>query len=299
MDETINLIASENKLSPLVSEVLKSDFGNRVAEGWIGERVFPGIKYYDEIEQYGMALVRNIFHADFVDIRPISGTMSNMIIFNAFTSPGDTIASISISSGAHISMAGSVPKKVFGLRVLKLPFDKNNFNIDTEKAIMVIKKEKPKLLVLGGSVLLFSQPVKILAEVCKKIGTIVLFDAAHVAGLIAAGMFPNPFDDGADIMTMTLCKTIPGPQHSFILSKNEYAERIKRTTFPGFLSGHHLHETVASIITMEEFKIFGNDYIRQVLLNSKALVYLSMASTCLQKKRVLLKLICFLSIYQI
>jgi len=83
MDETVNLIASENRLSPLVNEVLKSDLGNRVAEGWIGERVFPGIKYYDEIEKYGMDLVRDIFKADFADIRPISGTMANMIVFSA------------------------------------------------------------------------------------------------------------------------------------------------------------------------------------------------------------------------
>ncbi|OJI08972.1 MAG: glycine hydroxymethyltransferase [Candidatus Vogelbacteria bacterium CG10_big_fil_rev_8_21_14_0_10_49_38] len=276
MDETINLIASENKLSPLVNDVLKSDFGNRVAEGWIGERVFPGIKYYDEIEEYGIDLVRKMFKADFVDIRPISGTMANMIIFSAFTRPGDTIASISISSGAHISMAGTGPKKVFGLNVLELPFDQKNFVIDLEGSIKIIRENKPKMLVLGGSVILFSQPVKELVKVCKETGTIVLFDASHVAGLIATGLFPNPFDDGADIITMTVCKTIPGPQHAFILSRDEFAEKIKRTTFPGFLSGHHLHETVASVLSIEELKIFGKDYLKKVLLNAKALAgYLS------------------------
>ena len=91
MDETINLIASENRLSPKIADVLKSDFGNRVAEGWIGERIFPGIKYYDEIEGYGMDLIKNIFHAEFADIRPISGTMANMIIFSVFTSPSDAV----------------------------------------------------------------------------------------------------------------------------------------------------------------------------------------------------------------
>ncbi|PJA89017.1 MAG: glycine hydroxymethyltransferase [Candidatus Moranbacteria bacterium CG_4_9_14_3_um_filter_36_9] len=271
MDETINLIASENRMSPLVADVLRTDFGNRVAEGWIGERVFPGIKYYDEIEKYGMNLVCDMFHADFADIRPISGTMANMIVFSAFTKPGDTIASISISSGAHISMAGTTPRKVFGLNVVEIPFDCENFSINIASAIEVIESAKPKVLVLGGSVLLFSQPIKELVKICKKVGAIILFDAAHVAGLIAAEQYPNPFYDGADIVTMTVCKTIPGPQHAIILSRNEFADRIKKTTFPGFLSGHHLHETVASVLALEEFKIFGKDYARQVLLNAKAL----------------------------
>jgi glycine hydroxymethyltransferase len=271
MDETINLIASENRMSPSISKILESDFGNRVAEGWISERVFPGIKFYDEIEKYGMDLICDMFRSDFVDIRPISGTMANMIVFSAFTKPGDTIASISISSGAHISMAGATPRKIFGLNVVELAFDDKNFTIDIDKSIEILKKSKPKILVLGGSVLLFSQPVKELVKTCKKTGTIVLFDAAHVAGLIAANQFPNPFDDGADIMTMTVCKTIPGPQHAFILSRNDFAEKIKKTTFPGYLSGHHLHETVASVLAMEEIKIFGKDYTQQILRNAKSL----------------------------
>jgi glycine hydroxymethyltransferase len=271
MDETINLIASENRMSPSINKVLSSDFGNRVAEGWIGKRVFPGIKYYDEIEQYGMELVRAMFRAEFADIRPIGGTMANMIVYSAFTKPGDTIASLSISSGAHISMSGAVPRKVFGLNVVELPFDQTNLTIKVEESIKIIEETKPKILVLGGSVILFPQPVKELVEVCKKVGTMVLFDAAHVAGLIAAGEYPNPFDDGVDIMTMTVCKTIPGPQHAFILSREEFSEPIKRTTFPGFLSGHHLHETVASVLVMEEMKKFGKDYARQVLANIKTL----------------------------
>lgn len=197
--------------------------------------------------------------------------MANMIVYSAFTKPGDTIASLSLSSGAHISMAGAVPRKVFGLNVVELPFDQTNLTLKVEESIKIIEETKPKILVLGGSVILFPQPVKALVEVCKKVGTMVLFDAAHVAGLIAAGEYPNPFDDGVDIMTMTVCKTIPGPQHAFILSREELSEPIKRTTFPGFLSGHHLHETVASVLVMEEMKKFGNDYAKQVLVNVKTL----------------------------
>lgn len=168
-------------------------------------------------------------------------------------------------------MSGAVPRKVFGLHVVELPFDQNNFTIKLKESIKIIEETRPKILVLGGSVILFSQPVKELVEICKRVGTIVLFDAAHVAGLIAVGEYPNPFDDGVDVMTMTVCKTIPGPQHAFILSRSEFSESIKRTTFPGFLSGHHLHETVASVLVMEEIKKFGKEYAQQILANAKTL----------------------------
>lgn len=271
MNETINLIASENRLSPIVENILKSDFNNRVAEGWIGERLFPGLKYYDEIEKYGIKVISKMFNADFVDLRPISGTMANMVIYSAFTKPGDDVLSISISSGAHISMAGSLPKKVFHLKMHYLSFNNLSYKINLKDSIKLIHKIKPKLLILGGSVLLFPQPIKKLSIEMKKIGGLVLFDASHVAGLIAGGVYPNPLDEGADIMTLTTCKTIPGPQHAFILAKDKFADIIKKTTFPSFLSGHHLHETVASIVAMEEFRQFGKAYAKQVVRNSKAL----------------------------
>lgn len=271
MNETINLIASENKLSPTAEYCLGTDFGNRVAEGWMGERLFPGLKYYDQIEKYGMELVKSMYNAEFVDIRPISGTIANAIVYTAFTSPGDTILTISINSGAHVSMAGGTPKKVFKLNVEYLPFNTSTYNIDIDKSVEIIQQLKPKMIVLGGSVLLFPQPVKEISAIAKKVKSLVLFDASHVAGLIAGGCYPNPLEEGADIVTMTTCKTIPGPQHAFILSKEEYGESIKRTTFPALHSGHHLNETVASIITMEEFKQFGKQYSEQVIKNAQTL----------------------------
>ncbi len=154
-----------------------------------------------------------------------------------------------------------------------LPFNNLNYKINLRDSIKLIHKIKPKLLVLGGSVLLFPQPVKKLSIEMKKIGGLVLFDASHVAGLIAGGVYPNPLDEGADIMTLTTCKTIPGPQHAFILAKDKFADIIKKTTFPSFLSGHHLHETVASIVVMEEFRKFGKTYVKQVVHNSKTLAH--------------------------
>lgn len=271
MGETISLIASENVMSPNVERALTSDMGNRVAEGWIDGRYFPGIEYYDAIEKQAMKDLAKMFSADFVDPRPLSGTMANMIVYSAFTEPGDTIMTLSIPSGAHVSMAGSAPKKVFHLKVEHLEINQETFEIDIKRSIAKINNIKPKLLILGGSVLLFQQPIRQLSAVVHKYGGIVLFDASHVAGLIAGGVHKNPLLQGADIMTMTTCKTIPGPQHAFIFSKRPFSEPIKKTTFPAFVSGHHLHETVSAFLACEEFRIFGKAYIKQVVKNAQHL----------------------------
>ncbi|EHQ43186.1 serine hydroxymethyltransferase [Myroides odoratus] len=271
MSQTINLIASENLLSPLAKNCLISDLGNRVAEGWIGERIFPGIKYYDEIEQIGIDIVKQMFCCDFVDLRPISGTHANMIVYTAFTNPNDKVLSFSIKNGGHISMSGGTPKNMFKLQVLGIPVSNDGFTIDVPRTLEVIMQEKPKLVIMGGSVLLFRQEIKEIVKLCKSLDILTIFDASHVAGLIATGDYENPMKDGIDIMTFSTCKTIPGPQHAIIVANGKYGEIIKKTTFPSTVSGHHLHETVSAVVTLLELKLFGKNYIHNVVLNSKAL----------------------------
>jgi len=271
MSETINLIASENLLSPLAKNCLVSDLGNRVAEGWLDERIFPGIKYYDEIERIGISVVKEMFNCDFVDLRPISGTHANMIVYTAFTNPNDKIMSFSIKNGGHISMSGGTPKRMFKLQVLNVPVFDDGFTIDVDRALEMILKEMPKLVVMGGSVLLFKQEIELIIKLCKSLGIITVFDASHVAGLIATEYYENPISKGVDIMTFSTCKTIPGPQHAVIIANEKYGEIIKKTTFPSTVSGHHLHETVSAVVTLIELQKFGKSYIQNVILNSKAL----------------------------
>ena len=278
MNSTINLIASENKLSYLIREALMSDYGNRVAEGWTGQRLFPGLRYYNEIEEKGIQLIKEMFNADFVDVRPISGTMANMVIYTAFTEPGDTIMAPAIKDGGHISMSGSTPKKVFKLNVIPIPMIEKHINIiDKEKTIQLIKEHKPKLLILGGSVILKKLDIDEICNVAHENSTIVQFDASHISGLIVGGEYTNPFDSGVDIITTSTCKTIPGPQHGLILSKEKFAQKIINSTFPALHSGHHLHHTIATFVTMYEMKIFGKRYTRQICKNINEL------GNCLKK----------------
>jgi glycine hydroxymethyltransferase len=278
--ESIPLIASENVPSPAVRETLLTDFGNRYAEGWPGERVYAGCVYIDQVELVCIDLMQRVFKAEFVDVRPISGVVSNLVVYTAFTEPGDVMMALSIPSGGHITMGkkdlGGTAGAVHGLVVEYLPLDYKEMNIDVEKAKERIAKlskdgKPPKLVMFGGSVFPFPHPVKELAPIIHDAGASIGYDAAHVAGLIAGGVFQDPLREGADVVSMSTHKTFFGPQHGGILSWNKHADKIKRATFPGMVSNHHLHALAGVTIACAETLEFGGDYVRQVVRNSKAL----------------------------
>jgi glycine hydroxymethyltransferase len=278
--ESLPLIASENIPSPAVREAILSDFGNRYAEGWPGERVYAGCKYIDQVEQICIDLAKQLFKIDFADVRPISGVCANLVAYTTFTTPGDTILALAIPAGGHISMGkkefGGTAGAVRGLNVEYLPFDTEEMNIDidaTDKKIQKLAEEgkKPTLAMLGGSVLPFPHPVKQLADTFKEYETRICFDAAHVAGLVAGGQFQDPLHEGADAMTASSHKTLPGPQGGLILSKPEHGEKIKKSTFPGNVSNHHLHHLAGKAVMFAEMLAFGKEYASQIVKNSRAL----------------------------
>jgi glycine hydroxymethyltransferase len=271
MAEVVSLIASENLLSPAAKRALTSDMGNRVAEGWLGERIFPGLQFYDEVEAFGIRLVQELFNAPFVDIRPISGTVANMVVFSAATVPGDTIMAVPVMHGGHVSMSGATPRNVFNLRVIGVPMLANTHAIDVVNTVERVQEVRPALVVLGGSVILQPQPVREIVEVAHSVSAKVLFDASHVAGLIAGDCFPNPIDAGVDFMTFSTCKTIPGPQHAVVTARDCEAAALKSAVFPGLQSGHHLAETVSAVVTLAEFRSFGRAYATQTVNNAAAL----------------------------
>src|SRR3989475_8165797 len=277
---SLPLIASENIPSPAVREAILSDFGNRYAEGWPGERVYAGCKYIDQVEQICIDLAKQLFRVDFADVRPISGVCANLVAYTTFTTPGDTILALAIPAGGHISMGkkefGGTAGAVRGLNVEYFPFDTEEMNIDidaTEKKLQKLSEEgkKPTLAMLGGSVLPFPHPVKQLADMFKEYQTRMCFDAAHVAGLVAGGQFQDPLHEGADAMTASSHKTLPGPQGGLILSKPEHGEKIKKSTFPGNVSNHHLHHLAGKAVMFAEMKAFGREYAAQIIKNARAL----------------------------
>lgn len=280
MQSSINLIASENVASPAVKEAIVTDFGDRYAEGWPGERVYAGTIYIDEVEMIAMDLAKKLFKAEFADVRPISGVVANLVIYTAFTKPGDRMMALSIPTGGHISSAKSklwgTAGKVHGLKVQYFPYNEEELNIDVDETIKKVRRLEKRgkhvtLFQFGGSVFPFPHPVKELRSLADEFGSFINYDAAHVAGLIGCDKFQDPLREGADSMSLSTHKTLPGPQHGLVLSWNKYAEYIKKASFPGMLSNHHLHNVAGLAVVLAEMLEYGKAYTTQIIKNAKAL----------------------------
>ena len=281
--KAIPLIASENITSHAVDEACNSDFSHRYAEGWVGQRVYAGCKYIDMIEDICMELAKEYFKCVHADVRPISGVVANLAMYNAFTSENNgKMLIMPIPKGGHISHAPKFTKSgmaiygtagtVRGLNIEYMAFDNNEMNIDPDATSKIIREVKPEMVLFGGSVFLFPHPVKELSDVAKEVDANVGYDAAHVAGLIGSGYFQDPLNEGADAMTLSTHKTLPGPQHGALLSNREDLIDILRScTFPALLSNHHLHNVAGLAIALAEMLEFGKEYHKNVIDNAKAL----------------------------
>ena len=257
-----------------------SDFGNRYAEGWPGERVYAGCTYIDEVEIQCMELAQKLFDAEFADVRSVSGVVANLAIYSAYSNPGDVMIASSIPAGGHISHGkkehSGTAGLVHGLDIEFFAFDPEEMTLDVDKTKAKVEDLKsqgklPKIAMFGGSVFLFPHPVKELAEFLKGHGMHINYDAAHVAGLIAGGKFQDPLREGTDTMTMSTHKTLFGPQGGLVLGSEEHAEPIKKAMFPGLTSSHHIHHMGAKAVAFAEALEFGKDYAEQTIKNAKAL----------------------------
>ncbi|PTD94620.1 serine hydroxymethyltransferase [archaeon SCG-AAA382B04] len=271
MQNSLPMIASENITSPLAREMLATDFGHRYAEGDPGERYYEGCQYLDKVELRTQKLAKEIFNAPKSDVRPISGVMANMAAVFALTEPGDKVLALNVSDGAHISHSKHSVVGMHGLEVKEIPYNQNKLNINKEELKEKIKQEKPKLVILGASVFPFPHPVKEAAEAAEDLDTRILYDAAHVLGLIAGNKFQDPLSEGADVVTGSTHKTLPGPQGGITLHKEELDESIREKVFPAIHSNHHLNNLAALGITLAETKEFGNEYATQIVKNAKKL----------------------------
>ncbi len=279
----IPLIASENVTSLAVREACNSDFSHRYAEGWVGQRVYAGCKYIDQIEQMCMDLAKEYFNCCFADVRPVSGVMANLVLYNAFTSRNNgKMCCLAIPKGGHISHAPKYTSDgrpiygtagtVRGLKIKYLAFNEENMNIDPDASAKIIRDFQPEMILFGASVFLFPHPVKELSDVAKEVDAYVGYDAAHVAGLIGSGYFQDPLREGADAMALSTHKTLPGPQHGLVLSNQEdLIETLKSAAFPALFSNHHLAAVAGLAVAFIEMLEFGKKYSEKIIENAKAL----------------------------
>ncbi len=269
---TINLIASENVMSPLAKAAYMSDMMHRYAEGKPFKRYYQGTRYVDEIEVLASNLMSRLLGGCHVDLRPISGTIANAAAFSVLGGIGAKAVVPPVQAGAHVSHTRYGVLGALGIEHVEMPYDMENLNIDVDKAVKVIENVKPAFIVLGGSVYLFPHPLKELAEAAHAVGAKVVYDAAHVLGLIVGKKWRNPLDHGADIVTASTHKTFPGPQGGLIATRDEaLAKEIGRTVFPRFVSNHHLHRLPALAVTAIEMMYYGESYAEQVTRNARKL----------------------------
>ncbi|RZN61000.1 serine hydroxymethyltransferase [Methanonatronarchaeum sp. AMET6-2] len=271
LGSSLPMIASENITSPLTREAEASDLSHRYAEGDPGKRFYEGCRYLDEIEIKTQKLAIELFDSETADVRPISGVLANYAAFDALAEYGDTVMSLSVPSGGHISHSKFSAAGLMGFDIHEIPFDDDNLNVDSEKMCEMIKELEPELIILGASVIPFPHPVEEAREVAEETGTRIMYDAAHVLGLIAGNRFQDPIKEGADAMTASTHKTFPGPQGGIILHREKFDKEIRKAVFPGTTSNHHLHHMAGLGITLAEMKDFGEEYADQVIKNAKKL----------------------------
>ncbi len=274
---SLPMIASENVLSPLCREMLISDFHGRYAEGTPGHRYYAGCNFFDLVEEKAMELAKKLFNCHYADVRPTAGTTANLGILKALIKPGETATVLDLANGAHISFGKWGGAGVRGVNLVSYPFNDEEMNIDVDGAVKLIKKVKPKLALNGRSVFLFPSPIKEIAEAAHDVGAYMIYDAAHVLGLIAGKQFQDPLREGADVMNGSTHKTLPGPQGGMVLSGHmgdtdedkSFLRKLGFGIFPGVTSSYHLHHVAAKAIAFAEHLEFGEAYAKQTIKNAQ------------------------------
>ena len=211
------------------------------------------------VENITIELSKKLFHAEHANVQPVSGLVSNLASYFALADCNDKMIALDVPVGGHISHASVSAAGIRGLKISAHPFDEKIMNIDPDAMRKKILEVKPKIVLLGGSLFLFPHPVREAREAADEVGAKVMYDAAHVLGLIAGGKLQNPIGEGVDLMVGSTHKTFPGPQHGIILCKEDIADKIDAAVFPGVVSNHHLHHLAALGISTAEMLEFGAD----------------------------------------
>ena len=277
----LNLQPSENLVSPQVKRALGSDLAGRYTLPWDGEingspvtNAYGGTRYLDEIEAAGEALARAVFGATYASLKPLSGHVAGMIGILATTQPGDTILVVDGRHGGYDGYGPDyIPDVLGGTRkVGYLPFDESTWRTDTPRAVESIESQRPALVLLGASFLLFPYEIGPLRDACDTAGSLIGYDGSHVLGLIAGGAFQRPLAEGADLLVGSTHKSFFGPQGGiFLTNRDDVWERARRQMVWRTLDNVHWNRVAGLAQALSEHRAFGAAYATQVVKNAKAL----------------------------
>ena len=269
--DKLEMIASENFVSQAVMEAQGSVLTNKYAEGYPGKRYYGGCENVDVIETLAIERAKHLFGAEHANVQPHSGSQANFGVYFALLQPGDTIVGMNLSHGGHLTHGSPVNVSGTYFNVVPYGVDAETQQIDYDEFRKIVLEAKPKLIIAGGSAYSRQIDFKKMAEVAHEVDAIFMVDMAHFAGLVAAGLHPNPVEY-ADIVTTTTHKTLRGPRGGLILCKEKYAKAIDKSIFPGIQGGPLMHVIAAKAVALgealqPEFKV----YAQQIIDNAKAL----------------------------
>ena len=267
----LEMIASENFVSEAVMEAQGSVLTNKYAEGYSGKRYYGGCEYVDMVETLAIERAKKLFGAEHVNVQPHSGSQANFGVYFALLKPGDTIMGMNLSHGGHLTHGS--PVNVSGTYFNVIPYGVNaeTQEIDYDEMHKIAVENKPKLIIGGGSAYSRIVDFKKMADIAHEVGAIFMVDMAHFAGLVAAGLHPNPVEY-ADVVTTTTHKTLRGPRGGMILCKEQYAKAIDKAIFPGIQGGPLMHVIAAKAVAFgEALKPEFKEYAKQVVTNAKVL----------------------------
>ena len=268
----LELIASENIVSKAVMEAQGSVLTNKYAEGYPGKRYYGGCEYVDVVEQLAIDRAKKLFGAAYANVQPHSGAQANMAVFFSLLTPGDTVMGMNLTDGGHLTHGSPVNMSGKYFKIVPYGVDKETERIDYDALEKQAEECKPKLIVAGASAYARIIDFPRLAEIAHKVGSYLLVDIAHFAGLVAAGLHPSPVPY-ADVVTTTTHKTLRGPRGGMILCKDaEFGKQFNKAVFPGIQGGPLMHVIAAKAVALgEALRPEFKEYAAQTIKNAKAL----------------------------
>ena len=259
--DCVNLNPATNVMNPRAEGMLSAGLGSRPSLGYPGDKYEMGLEAIEQIEVIAAELAAEVFGARYAEIRVPSGAIANLYAFMAVCEPGDTIIAPPPSIGGHVTHHAGGSAGMYRLHTIPAPVDADRFTVDVDALRELVREHRPRMVTIGASINLYPHPVSTLREIADEVGAVLLFDAAHLCGLIAGGAWPNPLDQGAHLMTMSTYKSLGGPPGGLVVTNDAgIAQRLDSVAYPGLTANFDAGRAAALAVTMLDVRTAGKEY---------------------------------------
>jgi glycine hydroxymethyltransferase len=268
----VNLYAGTNIMDPQARLLTENTIGSRPSLGQPGNKYEMGLEHAEALEVFCLALARRVFHCSYVEFRVFSGSMANLYAYMTLAKPGDTMLALPEHAGGHATHRPYGAAGLYGLRIVDIPWSDVNMTVDLDRLADVVKRERPRIILVGGSLMLLPFPLQQMRTIADTVGAHVVYDAAHVSGLIAGNTFQQPLQEGAHLMTLSTYKSLGGPAGGLLLTNGAaIAEQLERVAYPGLTANFDLGRIAALAVTLAGSLQYGAAYAQAMCANAQAL----------------------------